>query len=397
MVKKCKQMDIYNIIIKSLYAPLMAEEQQALDRWLEAVDHRKAYHRFRENILGKDDAVTFVADIDVDAAYAQLKERLGEQSLSQDAQLEEEEPMHRRRRMGWRVAAVGLAIIAAGALTYWHHDYTRVTPPVLTAAVTHAMQTAEAQGINQASSTTVKVAPAWFTLASQTATDQTQTADEGLSADDLLEAQCVTTYHKHDFWTTLEDGTVVHLNYNSRLIYPQHFRDTRDVALEGEAYFMVAHDKSRPFIVHTADGDIRVYGTEFMVSAPKGKATATTVVLVHGSVGITTPAGEEATLRPGEEAMLQGGVKVRAVDTSLAVAWNTGEYKFHDALLERVLRVVGKWYGSEVVFDNEADRHVIVNGVLSRYDDIATTRESLEMVTGLKITVGNGKIRVTQP
>ena len=91
---------------------------------------------------------------------------------------------------------------------------------------------------------------------------------------------------------------------------------------------------------------------------------------------------------------MKGDVTVRAVDTSLAVAWNTGEYEFHDAPLERVLRVVGKWYGSEVEFESDADRYVIVNGELSRYDDIATTRESLEMVTGLKIRVSERKITV---
>lgn len=389
-------MDIYNIIIKSLYATLAADEQQALACWLKVGDHQKAYARFRDNILAKDDAVALVGAIDVDTAYTRLMEHLEEQDSQQEpAQQDAVTSGHRHlwHALWLHAAAVTLVIIAAGALTYWSHDSTRVMPPVLTAAVEHAMHTAEAQGMNQATTTTVTVDPIHFNIIAPQQVSPDASADDGLTADDLLKAQCVTTYHQHDFWTTLEDGTVVHLNYSSRLIYPEHFRGTRDVALEGEAYFMVAHDKSRPFIVHTIDGDVRVYGTEFMVTAPKGEA-ATTVVLVRGSVGITTPTGEEAMLRPGDEATVKGDVTVRAVDTSFAVAWNTGEYDFHDAPLERVLRVVGKWYGSEVEFESDADRYVIVNGVLSRYDDIATTRESLEMVTGLKIRVSERKITV---
>lgn len=77
-------MDIYNIIIKSLYATLAADEQQALDCWLKVGDHQKAYARFRDNILAKDDAVALVGAIDVDTAYTRLMEHLEEQDSQQE-------------------------------------------------------------------------------------------------------------------------------------------------------------------------------------------------------------------------------------------------------------------------------------------------------------------------
>lgn len=92
----------------------------------------------------------------------------------------------------------------------------------------------------------------------------------------------LTTRHDKEFWMTLPDGTRVHLNGNSRLSYPLAFKgDLREVALVGEAYFIVAKDKDHPFIVHTADGDIKEYGTEFNVST---HGTNTEVVLVTGSL-----------------------------------------------------------------------------------------------------------------
>ena len=90
------------------------------------------------------------------------------------------------------------------------------------------------------------------------------------------------THHDKEFWMVLDDGIHVHLNYNSSLSYPIHFKGKeRRVVLEGEAYFFVAKDDSHPFVVTTPYGDIRDYGTEFCVNT-KPRQGGASVVLVKG-------------------------------------------------------------------------------------------------------------------
>ena len=83
---------------------------------------------------------------------------------------------------------------------------------------------------------------------------------------------------------TLADNTVVWLNAGSRLVYPTAFKGkTREVLLFGEAYFEVAKNPEKPFIVNTSDAQIKVLGTQFNVSAYAEDKVIQTV-LKEGSV-----------------------------------------------------------------------------------------------------------------
>lgn len=87
---------------------------------------------------------------------------------------------------------------------------------------------------------------------------------------------------------SLPDGTVIKLNNCSKLIYPEHFSgDLREVFLEGEAYFDVAHDKKHPFIVRAGELKIRVLGTKFTVNA-SSRVPQITATLIEGSIEAVT-------------------------------------------------------------------------------------------------------------
>ena len=78
----------------------------------------------------------------------------------------------------------------------------------------------------------------------------------------------------------LADGTTVHLNAGSKLTYPVRFAGKRRVvALEGEAYFDVVKDETRPFIVQTHLGEVTVLGTAFNINAYTDASVYTTLVL----------------------------------------------------------------------------------------------------------------------
>ena len=369
---------IATLIIKHTLQVITPSEQQELDAWREADErHEKAFLWLsnREN-LEKD--YRFRQSIDVEYSLQEFKERLESEQTTKVVPL-------RSRLFNtklYRVAAVIILLIMGGAFWY-HREYTRVTPPEISQEVEYAMQESQSKGWQGAEIIT-------------SATPQKQVITEEESAryhvdedfaEQLAEAKRITTYHDKEYWVTLDDGSLVHLNYDSRLIYPEKFGDRRDVILEGEAYFMVAHDKSRQFVVHTPQGDVKVYGTEFNVNT-RNENEAVNVVLVKGSVGFTPTEGTETMLAPGQ--ILSYGnhqLSIRPTDIAPYIAWNTGEFVFSDWTLARIMSVIARWYGLEVRFMNKDLGERKYSGSLSRYEDLKPTLETIEMVTGLDLNV----------
>lgn len=369
---------IATLIIKHTLQVITPSEQQELDAWREADErHEKAFQWLsnRDN-LEKD--YRFRQSIDVEYSLQEFKERLESEQTTKVVPL-------RSRLFNtklYRVAAVIILLIMGGAFWY-HREYTRVTPPEISQEVEYAMQESLSKGWQGAEIIT-------------SATPQKQVITEEESAryhvdedfaEQLAEAKRITTYHDKEYWVTLDDGSLVHLNYDSRLIYPEKFGDRRDVILEGEAYFMVAHDKSRQFVVHTPQGDVKVYGTEFNVNT-RNENEAVNVVLVKGSVGFTPTEGTETMLAPGQ--ILSYGnhqLSIRPTDIAPYIAWNTGEFVFSDWTLARIMSVIARWYGLEVRFMNKDLGERKYSGSLSRYEDLKPTLETIEMVTGLDLNV----------
>ena len=301
-------------------------------------------------------------------------------------------PATMRRRL--RYAAAMLVLIVAGA-GYWYAQYTRVTPPEISQSVQLAMQQSKQSGMADA---VIEADGEWWkdegpphpsSLIPHPSSSIPHPSSpilhpSSLTKEQLLSARRITTRHDKEFWLTLDDGTLVHLNYNTRLIYPEEFgRGDRNVILDGEAYFMVAKDKSRPFIVHTTNGDVKVYGTEFNVNT----SHSTSVVLVKGSVSVTPTGGREIMLKPGQQLTLTDNQpSVTQVDTAPYVAWNEGKFFFEEWPLERIMQVIARWYGREVEFTTDEIKQQRYSGNFDRYEDIRPTMEAIETITGLKIT-----------
>lgn len=307
-----------------------------------------------------------------------------------------------------RYAAAVLVFVLAGT-TYWYSQYTKVTPPEISNAVLLAMEKSQECGKSAAdvgSMSTKQSRTPEGELVNAILKRQTKDVGEshqqddqvaGITKEDLLAASRITTQHDKEFWLTLDDGTVVHLNYNSRLIYPEKFgRGNRNVILDGEAYFMVAKDKSRPFIVHTMQGDVRVYGTEFYVNT-REENNAMKVALVKGSIGIRPAFGRERQMTPGEQATVtEKQLAIRETDVEPYIAWNEGKFAFQEWTLERVMDVLSLWYGYEVEYQSEDTRHEIIDGYFSRYSDLRSTLDGLEAALGITITIENRTIIINK-
>ena len=191
-----------------------------------------------------------------------------------------------------------------------------------------------------------------------------------------------------EFETVLEDGTRVWLNADSKLRYPSFFDGgRREVELEGEAYFDVARDTTRPFIVRTGQSVIQVFGTEFNVKAyPDEREERTT--LVEGSVGLRH-AGKVYMLRPNDQAVVEEGREVRLtrVDARKEGLWRTGMFVFERETLESLMGELARWYNVTVFYTNERLKTLHFSGELDRYEDIGRILHMVGLTTDVTFSL----------
>jgi transmembrane sensor len=156
---------------------------------------------------------------------------------------------------------------------------------------------------------------------------------------------------KLDYKVVLPDSTEVWLNSLSALRFPYRFGDSkREVYLEGEAFFKVAKEANRPFIVHLARTDILVLGTDFNIDAYDSNKIVTS--LVRGSVAAQA-GNRQLILQPGKEAVCENGLlSTNTFDPAETLAWIDGVHYFHNTSLGDIARVLLRWFDVAVVFDD---------------------------------------------
>ena len=187
-----------------------------------------------------------------------------------------------------------------------------------------------------------------------------------------------------EYQVVLADGTKVWLNSASRLIYPQSFMGKeRRVVLSGEAFFDVAHDAERPFIVETSRMNVKVLGTRFNVNDYDDNEEVSTT-LVNGSVEIVSGGQEVFRLVPGEQAYgKENELEKREVNVRLYTSWIDGKFLFNNTELEEIAKQISRWYDVEIFFSNESVKKVRFTGALVKFkplDDLVRMIESTSQV-----------------
>lgn len=315
----------------------------------------------------------------------------------------------RARRFSWRGVAAGIAalmVLTLGAFYFMNNEEKHPVAVVqqLPQDVLNAMKQSTEKGKNQGTTVALKnirISEGDDNLSQSGDKDariaalvaritHTPIANIDAKMDELLST---TTYYDKEFWLKLDDGTLVHINNNTRVIYPEHFgKNKREVIIDGEAYFMVAHDDTRPFIVHTPQGDVRDYGTEFFVSTNQ---LSTTVALISGKVSVTQRGGSERMMSPGQEASLtDSGLSIAAQDMTAYKAWNTGTFLFHNKPLEEILNVMSRWYNVDVRFADNNLRTIRFTGSFDRYESMSPMLNAICEVTGLKWIMKDGVLEI---
>ncbi|GGH10271.1 FecR family protein [Pedobacter zeae] len=187
---------------------------------------------------------------------------------------------------------------------------------------------------------------------------------------------------------TLNDGTKVWLNAASSLSYPSQFTGKeRRVVLQGEAYFEVAHNARKPFIVSTEAQEIRVLGTMFNVNAYENEGMTVTT-LVNGRVQLNSQnVSKAAYLSPGEQSVLnQNTFRIKSVDASFYTAWKDGEFIFKATPLTAVLRQLERWYNLDIDYSGIPE-DIQIHASIQRDKPLSAVLTALEKITNLKFDI----------
>ena len=172
---------------------------------------------------------------------------------------------------------------------------------------------------------------------------------------------------------TLPDGTCVWLNARTTIQYPVTFNaNERLVKLDGEAYFEVARNEKKPFIVQTDKYNIEVLGTKFDVESYSESESFETA-LMEGSVKISslTDANESLMLTPYNKAYLyEGKLRVMPVDDCNSYRWREGLICFKNETFASIMKEFEKYYGINIHITNLQVQKYLYTGKFRQTDGV---------------------------
>lgn len=186
----------------------------------------------------------------------------------------------------------------------------------------------------------------------------------------------ISTPRGGQYQVLLPDGTQVWLNASSSIKFPTAFAaNQRNVKLTGEAYFEVAKNKEKPFVVNVDEMSIEVLGTHFDVMAYKDEQSINTTLL-EGSVKVVKNK-ESRVLVPGQQAMVKDDIQVVSAAGDV-IAWKNGLTSFKDADIRTIMRQVARWYDVEVNYEGEIPRRLFT-GEISRKANLSELIKIIEL------------------
>lgn len=219
------------------------------------------------------------------------------------------------------------------------------------------------------------------------------TAGNPQPADTPVDFNTISTPRGGQYQVILPDGTKAWLNAASSIRFPVMFKGTtRNVETTGEVYFEVAKDKRKPFIVATAGQTVTVLGTHFNIMAYQDENSVVTTLL-EGSVNVAR-GDQSKTLKPGEQAIVDQGIKITTADTEDAIAWKNGLTAFTDADLKTIMRKASRWYDIDIEYRGQINERTFT-GAISRKSNLSALLKILAL-NRIQSSVNGNKLIVWQ-
>jgi ferric-dicitrate binding protein FerR (iron transport regulator) len=220
---------------------------------------------------------------------------------------------------------------------------------------------------------------------------------------------------------TLPDGTIVWLNAGSRINYEKNFGATeRTVSLTGEAFFDVAPNAAKPFVIHTARIDIKVLGTSFNVkSYPSDKTTETTLIRGSIEVSIHNRPSDKIVLKPNEKLVVNNEDSTErekdvrrpnhAANNSLVViskptyeqhsgaiietSWVDNKLIFQDEDFATLARSMERWYGVTIHFETSEKENLRFTGIFEK-ETVLQAMDALKLTASFTYNVEGNQITI---
>lgn len=172
---------------------------------------------------------------------------------------------------------------------------------------------------------------------------------------------------------TLPDGSNIWLNAQTTIQYPVSFnKENRQVKLDGEAYFDVAKDSKRPFIVNTKECSVEVLGTKFNIDAYSSRDKFETV-LMEGSVKVSMldDPTQAVSLNPNNKVYRSNGkLLTQKVSNYERYRWKEGLICFVDEPFKVVMEDFEKFYGLTIVVNNHKVTQYLYTGKFKQTDGV---------------------------
>jgi ferric-dicitrate binding protein FerR (iron transport regulator) len=232
----------------------------------------------------------------------------------------------------------------------------------------------------------------------------------------------ITTKPGSKTYIKLPDGSKVWLNADSKITYSGDFQGAiREVYLSGEAFFDVAKDKTRPFIIHTKTIDLKVLGTAFNVrSYDNEKETETS--LVHGSVEVTLKNNpdKKIILKPSEKLLVKNGgpdssahsktidkireeeplivlskMHILAKDSSsIETSWTKNRLAFDKDNLEEIALKIERWYNVQVIITDQSLNEEKYTGLFED-ETLEEVMDALQMTGDFHYTIRKKEVIIS--
>ncbi|MET1055794.1 MAG: FecR domain-containing protein [Pedobacter sp.] len=325
-----------------------------------------------------------------------------------DARIDQEDKFH--TVVPWKYLSVAASILLAATIGIYfyasrHSEVKQFSKPAMVADI--------APGGNKAiltlsNGTKISLSDARSgKIANQNGTSIVKTNEGHLVYQSSASANTAAAYNSVEtpkggqYQLVLEDGTKVWLNAASALKYPLAFDGKeRKVELNGEAYFEVAHNKSKPFRVVTNHQVVEVLGTHFDINSYTDEP-ATKTSLLEGSVRVTSfGSNAKMVIRPGQQAVVStshplSAITVKNIDIDEAVAWKNGYFMFDEESLESILRKIARWYDVDIQYKGlDAKNKLFFSGTLSRYSNVSKVLKKLELTESVHFKIEGRTILV---
>lgn len=195
----------------------------------------------------------------------------------------------------------------------------------------------------------------------------------------------------------LPDQTSVWINSASTVRYVDDFRESRRIYLQGEAFFSVARDERRPFVVKTGQLSTQVLGTQFNIKEEGDNISVTVseglVKVYHEPDTLLIKADQQAVFDQGS-----GRLTARRVNPALFDFWSKEKVVLNDVTMDELMAVCSQMFNIQYVFRDYAARQIRISVSLDKHDNLQDIIEKIDFINEVQIIKKKGNmIEIASP